>query len=716
MTERKQWLITLIACILVFTNPAYGERASEEVVNLVENGDFENWTDGLPDHWHFADPGSQEDETVYQGTYALSQTVLITKVWQQVGGITPGGEYTISFRYYDDDPDAQTGLWAYWTNGDTKLPDHATDLRTGPISEVSDAWQQFSVTLVAPDEADGLRFEVRTYDDLAGGGTIYYDDFQVVGSPPVVDGGHETFDNLDLSGTSYSSGTFLGQDGSDWTYVECRGDELDGQAIMLGRNRDPQAHFYSGTLEGGIGFLSFDYKQAFGTDVNLNVLVNDVVAGNVTTSDQQDEILNSGEIPVHVDGDVVIKFQNQFNSSGQVTVDNVIWTFFDESELPDVVEVSSLSDLRNQVANNHTIYSLAEEAVISWLRPAADEIYLQDEGGGIILYDADDVITEDYQLFDGLSEVSGRLAGIDQVLYWIPTENPGEASSSSNSITAPVLTLEELSDQSSEYQAMLVKVQQVSFPDAGSAFTAGLCYPLQDATASFDFCAAFEEADYIGELIPEGAISIIGLVGTGAEGDFLTARQQQDIVDGGSPAAFSVVFTVIDNTETLEHIDIAGDMTDWDFVAMLEDPANNWSVTLNLPPGSYAWNAAGADGTNPPFWLIPESHLNVTVTEDGQTMGDVSYVYMATGDQDLDLSVVKMFPNPAGTYLHIRAATPIGHVSVYNVDGHEVYHSGHVGLDAYEMNVGQLVPGVYFVTVYTDGRVTGDKIQVGEHR
>jgi hypothetical protein len=141
--------------------------------------------------------------------------------------------------------------------------------------------------------------------------------------------GNETFNNFTATGTTYSNGTFQGQDGSTWTYVQCRGDyEITGKAIMIGRNRDPQSNFYSGTISNGIGQISFDYMQAFTNNVNLNILVNDVVVGNVTSSAEQGVIKSSGPITVNVANNVVIKFISVTNNDGQVVVDNIIWTAF----------------------------------------------------------------------------------------------------------------------------------------------------------------------------------------------------------------------------------------------------------------------------------------------------------------------------------------------------------------------------------------------------
>lgn len=146
-------------------------------------------------------------------------------------------------------------------------------------------------------------------------------------APPVGGGGMETFDNLTITGSSYTNGTFLGQDGSEWTFQKCRGDgTITGKSIMLGRNQNPHSNVYSGTIPNGCGTIEFDYMQAFGTAVNLNVLVNDVVVGTVTSSGEQNVVKHSDVFPVNVSGDFVIKFINVANSNGQVVIDNVSWT------------------------------------------------------------------------------------------------------------------------------------------------------------------------------------------------------------------------------------------------------------------------------------------------------------------------------------------------------------------------------------------------------
>lgn len=138
--------------------------------------------------------------------------------------------------------------------------------------------------------------------------------------------GHETFDNFETTGNSYKNGSFVGQNGIEWTYIQCRGDlELNGRAITLGRNRAEGQQLSSATIPGGIGTLEFAYMQAFNSDVALQVFVNDNLVYTATTNDEKEIPKNTGPIEINMEGDFVLKLVNPENV-GQVTVDDIIWT------------------------------------------------------------------------------------------------------------------------------------------------------------------------------------------------------------------------------------------------------------------------------------------------------------------------------------------------------------------------------------------------------
>lgn len=140
--------------------------------------------------------------------------------------------------------------------------------------------------------------------------------------------GHETFDNLDQPGSSYQDGSFTGENGVVWNYLQARGDsdaEVNegDNAIMLGRNRTPDAELSSESIPNGIGTLQFTFKKAFSSDTNLEVYVNDDLVYTAITSD--DDPVTTEEIVVNVDGDFTLKFFNP-SGAGQVNIDDIIWT------------------------------------------------------------------------------------------------------------------------------------------------------------------------------------------------------------------------------------------------------------------------------------------------------------------------------------------------------------------------------------------------------
>jgi hypothetical protein len=214
--------------------------------------------------------------------------------------------------------------------------------------------------------------------------------------------GNETFENLTLSGTSYSDGSFTGQNDIVWNYVQCRGDrEITGQSIMLGKDRDPASYVVSDTLTGGMGTLSFDYMQAFSTDVNLAVLVNDSVVTTVTSDDEKDSIKSSGEVLVNVEGDFVLKFMNENSTDAQVAIDNVVWSAYGASSSD---STASLSDL---VLSTDTIHP-GEEVSFTWAAVDVDSLRVEVKESG-----------DDWESVDGLEQID---ASLQMLAFTIPVD------------------------------------------------------------------------------------------------------------------------------------------------------------------------------------------------------------------------------------------------------------------------------------------------------
>ncbi|MDR9416131.1 MAG: endonuclease, partial [Gracilimonas sp.] len=132
----------------------------------------------------------------------------------------------------------------------------------------------------------------------------------------------EGFDNFPETGSSYENGSFAGVQGNTWNYVEARGDQqIDGPAPGLARDANASL---STTLSGGISGFSFDYKQLFSTDVELEVYINDELVTTVQSNNETGVLKNSGEVAVSVEGSFSIRFQ-QSSDGGQVAVDNFSW-------------------------------------------------------------------------------------------------------------------------------------------------------------------------------------------------------------------------------------------------------------------------------------------------------------------------------------------------------------------------------------------------------
>jgi hypothetical protein len=95
------------------------------------------------------------------------------------------------------------------------------------------------------------------------------------------------------------------------------------------------------------------------------------------------------------------------------------------------------------------------------------------------------------------------------------------------------------------------------------------------------------------------------------------------------PELTEVTFTVLDDGNDYQDVELKGQMTDWINVDMEHDGSGTWTLTLPLESGSYEWGAIENDGSEWGIWL-PElagfiSNPLVMVDSDGNIAGDTGF-------------------------------------------------------------------------------------------
>lgn len=190
----------------------------------------------------------------------------------------------------------------------------------------------------------------------------FYTLFAIAFSSLVFAQGVETFDTAEI-GTQYSDGSFTGVNGIVWTYTQSRNEGLgteedysiDGKGLML---RRPATSALEGTITGGVGTISFEYRKAFtgGSERQLELYVNGTVvatseifgagSGADATVHTLSAVINSAE-PVTIR----IKNVGDLDQNRQATLDNITWTANDMSVSDLNASKVSMTSVWNNTAN-----------------------------------------------------------------------------------------------------------------------------------------------------------------------------------------------------------------------------------------------------------------------------------------------------------------------------------------------------------------------------
>ncbi len=219
----------------------------------------------------------------------------------------------------------------------------------------------------------------------------------------------------------------------------------------------------------------------------------------------------------------------------------------------EIVQIATLGELlQEDFEDNTTVYEITGEVILTFQQNFRNQKYIQDETGAILIDDAPSgnfnpgIITTEYAFYDGITGLRGTIGIFGNMRQFVPTEDPGAATSENNVVEPLEITMEQFVDDFMDYQSRLITVTDISFVNPEGNFATAQLYDITDGELIAEFRTTFFDADYIGTPVPGGPFNITGLPNSRSTGDFLTARF---LADFEPLASYDVTFNVIDEND-----------------------------------------------------------------------------------------------------------------------------------------------------------------------
>lgn len=213
------------------------------------------------------------------------------------------------------------------------------------------------------------------------------------------------------------------------------------------------------------------------------------------------------------------------------------------------VPVNNLGQLRNQPQDGTTVYMVTGEVILTFKQTFRNQKYVQDAQGAILVDDLGGVWSTQYNVNDGITGIVGTIAPYRDMLQFTPVMNPGPASSTNNNVIAPNVTIQQVIGNWENYEARLIRLNNVQFANPTGSFANGQDYPLTDPSGQIIFRTGFYDADYIGTSLPTSAFGVKVICIQFYETYQVTARYLSDF--GGVPV--EDVPGVVAQTELLDN-------------------------------------------------------------------------------------------------------------------------------------------------------------------
>ncbi|HPI26837.1 MAG TPA: chitobiase/beta-hexosaminidase C-terminal domain-containing protein, partial [Candidatus Cloacimonadota bacterium] len=209
-------------------------------------------------------------------------------------------------------------------------------------------------------------------------------------------------------------------------------------------------------------------------------------------------------------------------------------------------QISDIATLRTQ-ATGSALYTLTGEAILTYQNTTRNVKYIQDATAAIVIDDPTGIITSTYNLYDGITGITGTLGVHASLLQFTPVADPGAATSANNVIVPETRTLDSLT---SADQGKLIKVMNVTITGAATFPATASNLTATDPTATRTL-RTFVGTDYANTPIPTDPVNLICLVGQFNTGMQVSPRFLSDIQAIGGELDAPIV-TIVQNGANVE--------------------------------------------------------------------------------------------------------------------------------------------------------------------
>ncbi|MCF8381594.1 MAG: DUF5017 domain-containing protein [Bacteroidales bacterium] len=350
-----------------------------------------------------------------------------------------------------------------------------------------------------------------------------------------------------------------------------------------------------------------------------------------------------------------------------------------------IIEVANIAGLKAATEFDRK-YVVTGEVVLTQKDGYRNKKYFEDTSGAIEIDDAPGVITSVYVIGDGVTGINGTLEVYNGWLQMHPVSDPGAATSNGNPVVPQVLTVSEFNTNFNDYAAEFVKIEGLSFADAGASFANGGNYNV--SVGSDIAVVRVHFYDIITGTIPKMA-DVQGVAVWHYSTAKIALRMNSDIMAYSSDASLSDLQV---NTVSVDGF-TSGTLS----YAVLLDVG-----TTAITAVTYTTTDAGASAvvTNATDLHGDEAARTTTVevtAADGTTATyTIVFTVDNTGVNNSATSRLSLYPVPATDVLYIKGMNDIRNIEIVNIVGNVVKRFN-VESETMSISISDLSSGVYFI-------------------